>query len=82
MSEPYRPVDCGFHDRLLALATLRTSCEVVYRDEGGRGRRTAGVIADVYTKGDEEFLLLEDGTRVRLDRLVSVGGHRPPGRAG
>ncbi len=31
-------------------------------------------IKDLYTRNGEEFLLLPDGSEIRLDQLVSVGG--------
>ncbi len=76
---PYRPIDCGYHDHLLALATLRRACEVVYSDGEGEPRTTEGRIVDVFSRGGAEFLTLDDGTEVRLDRLVRVAGVERPG---
>lgn len=79
MDLPYRPIDCGFHDELLALATRRRECEVVYLDEEGRERSTRGIIEDVYSRGGAEYLRLAGAETVRLDRLVRVDGKPRPG---
>lgn len=71
---PYHPIDCGYHDRLLALATLRRPCEVVYSDGAGEPRAAHDRIEDVFSRGGAEWLRLADGTEVRLDRLLRVDG--------
>ena len=76
---PYVPVDCGFHDRLLALATLRRVSEVVYLDDQGLERSVEARIEDVYSRAGAEFARLSGGEIVRLDRLVRVAGHARPG---
>ena len=70
---PYQPVPCDFHDQLLAYATLRQEVEVVFT-EGDTERTIAARITDVYTRDKSEYLLLSEGTTVRLDRLRRVGG--------
>jgi Rho-binding antiterminator len=74
----YVPIDCGYHDRLLDLATRRRECEVVYRDESGAERAARGRIEDVYSRGRAEYLRLSGGETIRLDRLRLVDGHAPP----
>ena len=70
----YRPIHCGFHDRLESLAVRGTRCEVVFRDARGDARTVTTRVLDVFAEGREEFAVLESGEKVRLDRLVSVGG--------
>lgn len=72
MAADYIPIDCNFHDELLAHATLRRPCEIVYRTAEGQELSLRGAIADVYTEGTAEYLRIEDGPTVRLDRLQSV----------
>ena len=70
---PYAPIDCSFYDRLEHWAIRRTSVEVVWTDEGTE-RRTTARIADVFARAGADYLRLDDGTEVRLDRLVTVDG--------
>ena len=70
--DPYVPIACAAHDELLARATLRRDCELVFRDEAGRLQRVRGHIVDVYTSEGAEFLTLHDGRTIRLDRLSRV----------
>lgn len=83
MNDPldaYHPVDCGFHDILLHHATLRRPVEVVW-DEKGRKLASNAVIVDVYTHDGREFMRLDSGVVIRLDRLISVDGTAAPGGA-
>jgi Rho-binding antiterminator len=70
----YRPIDCGLHDRLEALATLRRPCRVVFHAEDGAHREVQDRIVDVFARAGAEFVRLASGTEVRLDRLRSVDG--------
>ena len=71
---PYRPIDCGAHDRLLALATRGIPCSLDIEPAGGRVSRVRGVIVDVYSSAGAEYLRLADGRRFRLDHLRAIDG--------
>ncbi|MBW4458148.1 MAG: hypothetical protein KME55_39135 [Nostoc indistinguendum CM1-VF10] len=71
----YCLVDCGFHDQLEALATLRQSCQISYHIVTGEIVRVQDQIVDVYAANQADFLKLKDGTEIRLDRLISVNGN-------
>jgi len=68
----YRPIDCSVHDRLEAFSVLRTPCRIRWRDASGRERASSGRILDVFARAGAEYLRLDDGTEVRLDRLREV----------
>lgn len=68
----YRPIACSYHDRLESWATLRTPVTVRYRDDTGALVEASGRIEDVYARQGAEFLRLDSGTEIRLDRLESV----------
>ncbi|MCA1791502.1 MAG: hypothetical protein LC667_17135 [Thioalkalivibrio sp.] len=68
----YEPIDCSVHDRLEAFAVQGVPCRVEYTTQEGEGRTSTGRIVDVFARGGAEYLHLEDGTEVRLDRLRSV----------
>jgi Rho-binding antiterminator len=69
---PYLPINCSSHDILLAKATLKTNCKISYTNEDGNILQTEAVIIDVYTKTKEEFLQLNNGITIRLDKLIMV----------
>jgi Rho-binding antiterminator len=68
----YEPIDCSIHDRLEAFAVKGVPCRVEYVTPGGEERTSTGRIVDVFARAGAEYLHLEDGTEVRLDRLRSV----------
>lgn len=71
----YCLVDCGFHDQLEALATLRQTCQISYRTATEEIVEVQSQIVDVYAANKADFLQLKDGTEIRLDRLISVNGN-------
>lgn len=72
--DAYIPVSCDFHDQLEALATLRQPCQIVYRNVADELVQVDGLIVDVYAANRADFIKLQDGTEIRLDRIVSVDG--------
>lgn len=77
MTEPYEPIDCGLHDRMEAWCVQRRPCALRVRSEDGSEWETVARIEDVFTAGSEEFMLLDNGERIRLDRIVAI---HPVGR--
>lgn len=71
---PYTPVGCGFYDMLEAAAVRKVVTHVRYLEEDGRETRYAGLILDVYSRGQEEFVVIEGGREIRLDRLAEIDG--------
>lgn len=68
----YSPIDCGLHDRLEAFAVSRNACRVIFAAPSGGQRTLTGHIVDVFTRGGAEFLRMDAGSEIRLDRLRSV----------
>lgn len=69
----YSPVSCDFSDELEHLSVRRIPVEVAYWDEDEHLTRAAGRIADIFTSpAKEEFLKLDEGTLVRLDKILEV----------
>lgn len=68
----YQPISCDFHDILEDAAVRRLLVEVDYRDPQGSERTVNSKIKDITVEGQEEFLLLESGEKIRLDQLISV----------
>jgi Rho-binding antiterminator len=72
--DEYKPIDCGLHDRLEELATLRQPARIEFRDERGELRESRGTIADVYASDGAEFVRTDEGEEIRLDRIQYVDG--------
>jgi Rho-binding antiterminator len=71
MTEPYQPIDCAVHDRLEDLAVRRVACRIEMAAAEGI-REAAGVIVDVFARDGAEYLRLDSGETVRLDRIRRV----------
>lgn len=72
----YKPVDCGLHDRLEELATLRQPARIEFRDERGEMRESRGTINDVFASDGAEFVRTDGGEEIRLDRIEYVDGQQ------
>ena len=70
MSEKYNPISCSWHDTLLHKATLKE--QVSFELESGQS--LGGIIEDVYTTEKEEFLRLNSGEVIRLDKITTMDG--------
>lgn len=70
--DAYTPVSCDFQDVLESLATLRQKCQIIYRDGTDELVEVQGLIVDIYAANKADFLKLDDGTEIRLDKIVSV----------
>ena len=71
----YTPLSCDRHDELEALAVRREAVRIRFRDAEGE-REAAGIIADIWAEGGAEYLRLDGGPVVRLDRLTKVSRSR------
>jgi len=69
---PYKKISCGFYDLLLEKATLKEKVLIRCKKAGVGEGSISGVILDVYTKNQEEFLKLDSDQIIRLDYIVSV----------
>lgn len=67
----YKPIACSFHDILLHHATLQDEVTLRYI-ENDKAKEVKVRLLDVVTKSGEEFVILSNGERVRLDFVVSV----------
>ena len=78
MSNAYVPIDCEFHDVLESLATVRKRARIVFLGPAGDREVRDAVVADVFVRDSAEYLQLDSGETVRLDRLVEVDGIAVP----
>jgi len=71
---PYVPVACEFHDVIEGLAATRRVAQLAWRDEHDRRQTVTGRVTDVYARQGAEYLSMETGEVVRLDRLIEADG--------
>ena len=64
----YQPIDCSLHDRFEAAVVTRRPVRLAWTDGDALIERT-GLITDVRVQAGAEYLVLEDGTSVRLDHI-------------
>jgi Rho-binding antiterminator len=70
----YEPVDCALHDRLEAAATLRRTVTLRYAGPEGEVELTAARIVDIRARDCVEYLELDSGVEMRLDRILEMDG--------
>jgi len=64
----YQPIDCSLHDRFEAAVVTRRRVRLAWT-EGDESVERTGLIADVRVQAGAEYLVLDDGTAVRLDHI-------------
>ena len=74
---PYRPVSCDVHDVLEATAIRRTRATIGFVDSDDAPTQVSARVVDIVTRSDREYVVLESGVEIRLDRVRSVDGVRP-----
>ena len=72
--QKYQPISCDFYDELELLAMRQQEADLLLHDGHGSEERIRSVIKNLYTRNKEEFMLLRDGSEIRLDRIISVNG--------
>lgn len=72
MDEQYTPIGCSYYDQLELLAMHKSPTVLKYRDDQQAEQELHAVIVDVYSQDKQEFIKLDDGQTIRLDRLISV----------
>ncbi len=75
MEQKYTPINCSFHDILLSLATEKKYCKIQYFTDIHEFITVNSIVKEVFTIAEkEEFMLLLEDEKIRLDRLVSING--------
>ena len=70
----YQPISCDFYDVLEESATLRKRSIIHFYNTEWQEKQIVSRIVNLFTKEKEEFMELENGQILRLDRLISVDG--------
>jgi len=72
--QKYQPISCDYYDELEIVAMRQTIAKIVFRNEEDEEITISTKIKTLQTRNSEEFLILENGEEIRLDRLVSMNG--------
>jgi len=70
----YQPISCDFYDILEESATLKKRSIIHFYNTDQQEEQIVSRIKNLFTKEKEEFMELENGRTIRLDRLISVDG--------
>ncbi len=70
----YRPIDCNFYDNFEAAIVTRRVVQLIVLDPFGAEVELTTRLKDLTTRLTEEFVQLESGAWLRLDRIVRVDG--------
>lgn len=71
MDDKYKNIACSFYDQLEAFATLKKDVKITF-SENEKSKTVTSKIVDFETKDKQEFMILEDGSKIRLDKLITV----------
>ena len=71
MDDVYKTVSCQFYDELEALEVKKIKSRIFYMDNENE-KYIEDLIVDFKTKNKEEFLILNNGTQIRLDKILKI----------
>ena len=71
MDDVYKTVSCQFYDELEALAVKKIKSKIFYMDNENE-KYIEDLIVDFRTRNKEEFLILKNGTQIRLDKIIKI----------
>ncbi len=72
----YVPISCSFYDELEAAAVKKVYSKIVYK-ENSEKKVIEGYVIDFKNINKEEFMILKDGTSIRLDMIISFNDLKP-----
>ncbi|MBP7226403.1 MAG: transcriptional antiterminator Rof [Aliarcobacter sp.] len=71
MDNKYHAISCHFYDELEFLAVKKIIAKITYF-ENENEMTIEDLIVDFKTKNKEEFLILKNGTQIRLDKIIKI----------
>ncbi|MEO1053332.1 MAG: NTP transferase domain-containing protein [Bacteroidota bacterium] len=78
IEDAYKPINCSFYDYLESDATLKKVSKIVYMTGAGKTNVVEGVIQNLFIRDKAEFLILDSGLEIRLDKMVSFNDRNLP----
>lgn len=74
MTPKYTPVNCDLYDKLEEQATLRRPVRLTLREDDGTVREETGIIKTFQANDGVEHMIMENGNRIRLDKITHLNG--------
>ena len=75
----YTPIDCNYYDKIEETIVFRKEVLLEYVGEQGESIQLTTKIKDTLAVSGEEFIVLPDGEKIRMDRIVQIDGDERPG---
>jgi len=72
MKTTYQPISCDIYDHIEIFAMRKTMVDVEYRDDSDQVQQLQSRILDTKVANKEEFILLESGQEIRMDKLIRL----------
>ncbi|HRI48234.1 MAG TPA: hypothetical protein PK559_14095, partial [Ignavibacteriaceae bacterium] len=72
VNEKYIPIACGTYDLIEQLIIKKTSFSLEYYNDEHEEIISEAVAVDVFSNDGAEFLKLESGLILRLDKIISI----------
>jgi Rho-binding antiterminator len=66
------PVACDFTDELESISVKKYEVVVTFGDTSEAAQKIKGFIQDFVIRDKIEYMVMDDGTEVRLDRIRSI----------
>ena len=67
----YKPISCSLYDQLESYSIKKKNVELIYFDENLCENNISGIIENIYSKNNSEFLKI-NSTVIRLDKIKSI----------
>lgn len=71
MPDVYKAISCKLYDQLETLAIKKIKSTIICMDNENE-KSIEDIIVDFKTKNKEEFLILNNGTQIRLDKIIKI----------
>jgi Rho-binding antiterminator len=79
MSDKYIPINCEFLERLEIWCLQKTNCSIVYQQGNfPRNIEINATIIDIVCRNKSDYMILDNGDEIRLDRIISVNSYDLP----
>ena len=75
----YKPINCGFYDYLEAAAIKKEYSRIHYFSEIHELLKVDAIIRGFFIREGAEYMQLNTGQEIRLDKIVGINGVYAPG---
>lgn len=78
----YQPIDCNIYDELVLLIMRKQNIKLEFKNTNDSSTEVETKLTNIYTKEGEEFITLESGQDIRLDKILKIDGKTFEGYCG